>query len=60
MRLHFFWREDYKAEGDKEEGGENVPDLFTTPVPSGAHNAYQHMGSNWIWIQESFDICKGY
>ena len=47
MMLHF-WREDYKADGDKEEGGENVPDLYRTLVPSGAHNAYKRMGSNWI------------
>lgn len=46
----FGWREDRKAEGDKEEGGENLPDLYTTPVPSGAHNAYKRIGSNWIWI----------
>ena len=50
-RGHIFdWREDCEAEGDKEEGGENLSNLYTTPVPPRSHNACSRMGSNWIWL----------
>jgi hypothetical protein len=40
------WRKDSKAEGYEEKGGENLPNLHTTPVPPRAYNAYKRMGSN--------------
>ena len=46
----FSWREDFKAEGDEEEGGENLRDLYTTSVLSGLYNCCQCLGSNWIWL----------
>jgi len=42
----FSWREDFKAEGDKEEGGENLRDLYIISVPSGLYNCRQCLGSN--------------
>ena len=53
----FSWRKDFKAEGDEEEGGENLRDLYTTSVLSGLYNCRQCLGSNWIWLKESFNIC---
>jgi hypothetical protein len=44
----FDWREDCKAEGDKEEGGENLSNLHTTLVPRGAYNASKCLGSYWL------------
>jgi 2'-5' RNA ligase len=44
----FGWREDYKAEGNKEEGEENLSNLHITLVPPGAYNACKYLGSYWL------------
>jgi hypothetical protein len=44
----FDWREDCKAEGNKEEGGENLPNLYITPILLGVYNTCKCIGGNWI------------
>jgi transposase len=45
-----------KGESDEEERGANAPNVYTAPVSSWWHDPSQRLGSNWIWLQESFAV----
>jgi hypothetical protein len=44
------WREDGEGEGDEEERGAELRDVYITLALSRAYDASKRVGGNWIWI----------